>query len=62
MTRELNALLDEIQATGGDLAALAAVVDRETLEGLTELAKAAAATEWRHALNIALMEGVNRGK
>lgn len=62
MRRELEALLDEIEAGGGVLAAMAAAVDRQTLDGLTALAQGAAATEWRHALNSAIMKGVNRGQ
>lgn len=58
----LEELLDLIADEGGILGDLAAAVDRESWEGLPELARAAAPTDWRDCLNAAIMEGVNNGQ
>lgn len=61
MPPELKDVLDEIEAGEEHLGDLAAAVDRETLEGLSELASAAAGTEWHVRLISALMKGFNDG-
>lgn len=62
MVADLNEMLDLIAAAGGPLGDLAEAVDRESWEGLPELAKAAAPTEWSACLNAAIMLGVNDGQ
>ena len=62
MNVELEKLLDDIIAAGGEMGDLAATVDRTTWDGLPELAAAVAGTEWRGRLVHAVMIGVNDGQ
>lgn len=58
----LEELLDLIASEGGKLGDLAHAVDRNTWDGLPELAAAAAPTEWCDRLSSAIMMGVNNGE
>lgn len=62
MAVELEKILDEIEQANGPLGELAAAVDRKNLDGLPQLAAAAAGTEWRGALISAVMIGYNDGE
>lgn len=62
MHQALEEILDLIAGEGGTLGDLAASVDRDSWDGLPDLAKAAAPTEWRDPLNAAIMMGVNDGE